>query len=104
MPRFADEAPEALREALREFDHGPSAGGAKALSKALDRTGNRDTITLWHLLRRASPGQRGAVHDRLAGFAPPPDGVTRESVIAGDTAAIAHWGRALGLAVLADAH
>lgn len=101
---FADEAPETLREALREFDHGPSAGGAEALSKALDRTGNRDTITLWHLLRRASPGQRGAVHDRLAGFAPPPDGVTRESVIAGDTAAIAHWGKALGLAVLADAH
>lgn len=99
---FVDDASDALRDALRAFDHGPSADSAEALAGVLASTGEMDTITLWHLLRRTSPASRGPVHDRLAGFAPPPDGVTREGVVAGDAAAIARWGESLGLAVLAD--
>ena len=39
---------------------------------------------MWHLLTRGSLEERGRVYDRLAALAPPPDGVTRELVLAGD--------------------
>lgn len=99
---FADRAAEELRSALRRFDFGPEADGPEARAEVLASSHESDTITLWHVLRR-SPGEaRAAVHDRLASFAPPPAGVTRAGVIAGDATMIDLWGEALGLAVLGD--
>ena len=44
----------------------------------------RDAMTLWHLLTRGTPEERARVYDRLAALAPPPEGVTREQILAGN--------------------
>ena len=44
-------------------------------------------MTLWHLLTRGTPEERARVYDRLAALAPPPEGVTREQILAGNRVA-----------------
>ena len=55
-----------------------------------------DALTLWHLLTRLTGAEREAVYDRMAALAPPPYGVTREGVLAGDHAMLERWWDALG--------
>jgi len=74
-------------EALRDVD----AGNARAVSAALEAARERDTLTLWHLLLRVDEPTRTAVYDRMAALAPPPNGVTREEVLALDAAALQRW-------------
>jgi hypothetical protein len=57
----------------------------------------RDALTLWHLLDRGTPAERERVFDRLAALAPPPPGVTRAAVLAGERYALNEWWNALGL-------
>ena len=56
-------------------------------------------MTLWHLLTRGSPEERARVYDRLAALVPPPEGVTRELILAGNRAALDRWWDQLGVDV-----
>jgi hypothetical protein len=93
-PFAADTSP-ALRTALERFDF--AAGGADALAAVLAQAGDRDKVMLWHLLDRAPVAQRGGVFDKLAGLQPPPAGVTRDGILAGDAGMRARWALDLGL-------
>jgi hypothetical protein len=96
-PRF-DTASAAFADALDALDAGASGDArADALSRALAEARPRDAFSLWHLLARAGDGERGRVYDRLAALAPPPPGVTRAGVLAGDRAMRERWWDELGL-------
>jgi anti-sigma-K factor RskA len=92
---FVDDAPDALRQALKRFDF--ETGAARAsVAEIVSLTRPDDTLTLWHLLGRTSDSDRAAVFDRLAEFSAPPAGVTRGGILAGDAAMRRAWGTALG--------
>ena len=90
---FAIGAPAEFRQALDRFD----TGDATALAQVVTGAGVEDTITLWHLLARASAAQLGPVFDKLASLQPAPAGVTREGILAGDAAMRTRWAADLGL-------
>lgn len=92
---FAEDAPPALRAALQSFDF--ASGGDAALAHVLAEAGERDKVTLWHLLARATAAQRGAVFDKLAEFAPPPASVTRGGILAGNDVMLNRWAFEVGL-------
>ncbi len=56
-----------------------------------------DALTLWHLLTRVERPQAERIFDALAVLAPPPSGIRREDVLAGDRAALDAWWDNLGL-------
>jgi len=88
----------AFREALATIDfNGRSPEMPKALTLVLNESTERDEVTLWHLLARVAAGDRDRVFDRLAALVPPPAGVTREGVRAGDRRMLDAWWDALGL-------
>jgi hypothetical protein len=82
-------ASEALRRAVASYDADPASGAA--VDRVLAAADARSTITLWHLLRRASPAARERVYARLASVAPPPATVTRERVLHGESGALQRW-------------
>ena len=91
---YRSDAPAALREALERLDLGQDPS---ALDRVLTTAGEKDTLSLWHLLARTSPTQRGLVFDRLAELLPPPDGVTRDGILTGDREMLDRWWEELGL-------
>ncbi len=96
-PRF-DDGDHAFQMAVERFDFGRSeADRTAALRAILDRARVRDGLTLWHLLARVRPSERGDVFDALARRVPPPAGVTREGVLALDKDSLDLWWDALGL-------
>jgi hypothetical protein len=97
-PRYED-APEGYAEALAVLDFAPDTDRRRgeSLDLVLTRARRRDALTLWHLLARGDASARGRVYDRMAAVAPPPPGVTREAVLAGDRAALDRWWNSLGL-------
>lgn len=95
-PFHSDTAPE-LRAAIEAFDFGPSAARAPAIAQILAHAQAIDDVTLWHLLGRSAGAERAAVFDTLARVSPPPAGVTRAAILAGDAAARRSWATALGL-------
>jgi len=95
-PRYDNES-QAYRDALDDFDYGDPARRHEALQRVLQYGGNGDAITLWHLIPRVDPADRGAVVDALADQAPMPGGVTRDAVLKADRAALDRWWDALGL-------
>lgn len=114
---FFDDAPASLREGLAELDFpstpapapapaqadtapprepaGPQDRGT-ALANVLSSARKADALTLWHLLGRLTGPEREAVYERMAVLAPPPAGVTREGVLAGDGAMLDRWWDDLG--------
>lgn len=86
---YAVAAGDTLREALARFDF--EGGAARDLDLVLGAATRSDAVTLWHLLPRAVASERGRVFDRLAGLVAPPDGVTRDAVIALDKHALEQW-------------
>jgi hypothetical protein len=46
---------------------------------------------LWHLFRRSDGVDRERLYDKLAGFVPPPPGVTREGMLRGDEQMTSQW-------------
>ena len=66
-----------------------------ALTSMLDQARPRDTLTLWHLLPRVNGEDRARVYDKLAAFAPPPAGVTREGVLRLDQTMLETWRQTL---------
>jgi hypothetical protein len=97
-PRYED-APSGYGEALTILDFEPpdDPRRAAAVDLVVSAARRRDALTLWHLLSRGTPAERHRVYDRLATLAPPPPGVTREAVVAGDRGALDQWWNALGL-------
>jgi len=91
---YREDAPPVLRQALErlDFDQDPSA-----LDDVLAAAGEKDALSLWHLLTRTSLVQRGLVYDRLAALLPPPAGVTREGIVSGDRDMLDRWWGELGL-------
>ena len=91
-PYFTDATP-AFREALKTLDSydAPPPAMSIALTTLLDHARPRDTLTLWHLLSRVSPEHRGLIYDKMAVFAPPPSGVTREAILALDGKMLEAW-------------
>ncbi len=87
-PYYADASPRLQRE-LERFDF--DGGGSPSLNAVLAEAGPRDDLTLWHLLGRVAGSDRGRVFDRLASFMPPPESVTRESILKGDAEALNRW-------------
>lgn len=86
-PYFLD-ASEALRSALTAFDF--EAGGETALATVLAEARPKDSLSLYYLISRSGQS-RAAVYDRLASLVPPPEGVTRDAVVALDAEALKLW-------------
>jgi hypothetical protein len=82
-------ASDPLRRAVAAYDADPSSDAA--VDRVLAAADAHSTITLWHLLRRASPATRERVYARLASIAPPPATVTRERVLRGESGALQRW-------------
>lgn len=83
-PYFEDAA-ESFRDALAQvdFDRGLNVkSGATPLQIILNNSRVRDTLTLWNLLPRVDGPDRAMVYERMAVLVPPPDGVTRDGVLA----------------------
>jgi hypothetical protein len=92
---FDQDASDELRRALSRFDF--EGGGRGAVIAVLDAAGPYDGITLWHLLNKTEGAIRARVFDRLASIESPPEGVTREGILAGDPQHLKAWERYLGL-------
>ncbi len=97
-PQYED-APAAFAGALAVLDFGPADDRRRpeALDGVLAGARRRDALTLWHLLQRGTSAERARVYDRMATLVPPPAGVSRDAVLAGDRKAIDLWWDSLGL-------
>jgi hypothetical protein len=84
---------------LLDFGSPDDPRRAAAYELVLGSARRKDAMTLWHLLVRGTPEERGQVYDRLASLAPPPRDVTREQILAGDRLALERWWDQLGLGV-----
>ena len=91
-PYFED-ASEEFKAALNRFDSLPNwdQERALALDAVLAQARKRDSLTLWHLLSRVGGGERERVYNRLAGFVPPPQGVTIEGIMRLDQGMLESW-------------
>jgi hypothetical protein len=86
---YMEDAPERLRTALTAFD---DRGDTRALEQVLAAARPEDGLTLWHLLTRASAGERGVVYDRFTQLVRVPAEVTRAAIVAREPRAIdAAW-------------
>jgi hypothetical protein len=97
-PCYTD-APQGFADALTILDFASTDDVRRdaALGIILSRARSKDAFTLWHLLSRVRPGERGRVYDRLASLVPPPAAASRERILAGDRRALDAWWDALGL-------
>ncbi len=92
---YLEDASDALTKALATYDF--ANGTSKALSVVLEEARNLDSITLWHLYIRTTGTDKAAVYDRLSSLVPPPRGVTRAGMLAGDHDMIKLWRKHLNL-------
>jgi hypothetical protein len=96
---YYDDAPPGYGQALAVLDFGEPGDDRRgaAFDLVLSSARRRDALTLWHLLSRGSGAERARVFDRLAELAPPPRGVSRMEVLAGDRRALDQWWDSLGI-------
>ncbi len=92
---FDEEASEAFRDALARLDF--EDGADDALTDLLAEATLYDAATLWRLMYKRDLDDRGRLYDRLVELTPPPDGITRDSVLHADLDAIEAWDRHLDL-------
>ena len=96
-PHYED-ASAAFSRALDVLDFSEDAGArTRALADALAEARARDALSVWHLLTRTSGSARTQVYERLTVLVPPPHGVTRDGVLAGDRTMLEAWWGELGL-------
>ena len=100
-PYFTDAAP-ALKNALTIVDLAGADPPDQALAAVLSSARKEDAFTLWHLIERVSGADRVEVVERLATLVTPPQGVTREGVLAGDPVMLERWWNHLGFGEAAD--
>jgi hypothetical protein len=90
-PYFED-ASASFRTALTRLDFEPLATDkSKSLDSLLREARARDTLTLLHLLGRVDGKDRVQVYERMAELVPPPQGVTREGVLALNQQMLDSW-------------
>lgn len=94
-----EDVPAAFADALTILDFLPTTDvrRAAALDTVLAGARTKDALTLWHLLSRGTPEERGRVYDRMAALVPPPPGATREAIVRGDRGPRDEWWGKLGL-------
>src|SRR5229473_5255548 len=95
---YMEDASASFRDALSRFDfesHTPAERNA-LLGILLVDARKDDALTLWHLLSRVSDADRPGLYDRLAGLAPPPEGVTREGILRLDRQMLDAWWSSFG--------
>jgi hypothetical protein len=97
-PYFEDTAA-AFRNALADFDFTAESKElrASALASVLTQARAKDGLTLWHLLSRTDGQERAKVYDRFATLVPPPQGVTRDSILRLDQSMLDLWWNSLDL-------
>jgi hypothetical protein len=83
IPYYGD-APQPMRDALAGFERGDAAALAGVLASARPR----DALTLWHLLTRVAPADRGLAFDRFAQLVALPPEVTRDGALRKDARTI----------------
>lgn len=86
---FFDDVSPAFQAALTKFDF--ENAGSQELQTIIKESRSYDTLTLWHLLSKAAPNERGKIFDALAAFAKPPAGVTREGIMKSDKKMLQLW-------------
>jgi len=74
---YYQDAPEPLRRAVDSFETGDPA----SLDQILASARPRDGLTLWHLLTRVPPADRGRVFDRLGELIVLPAEISRDAVL-----------------------
>lgn len=90
-PYFED-ASAGFRTALTRIDFDSVATDrSKSLDSLLRAARVRDTLTLLHLLGRVDGNDRVKVYERMAELVPPPQGVTREGVLALNQQMLDSW-------------
>jgi hypothetical protein len=92
---YSENASDTLRAALAQFDF--ANGGSETISTVLAEAREADSFTLFHLLFRVVPAERGRVYDRMVEFVSPPPGVTRAGVLQGDKRMLEAWADKFGL-------
>ena len=95
---YMEDASASFRDALSRFDfesHTPAERNALLGILLVDARKN-DALTLWHLLSRVSDADRPGLYERLAGLAPPPEGVTREGILRLDRPMLDAWWSSFG--------
>ena len=94
-----EDVPAGFEEALTILDFSPTTDVRRraALDTVLAGARVKDALTLWHLLSRGTPEERGRVYDRMAALVPPPPGSTRDAIIRGDAQQRDEWWGKLGL-------
>jgi len=90
---YYEDAAEPFRRGLAALEYGDRA----ALTGVLADARPRDGLTLWHLLTRVAPADRGAVFDRFSQLVALPPEVTREAAVRGDPQTIDLCWNALSL-------
>ena len=95
-PYYRDASSEFVAS-LAVVDFGAQPSREAALRALLAQARPRDSLTLLSLLGRLSDSDRAAIYPRLAVLLPPPAGVTRDRIAAGDRSAIDRWWEALAL-------
>ena len=96
---YYEDAPSGYGEALSILDFAPldDSRRAAAFDLVVSSARRRDALTLWHLLTRGTSSERARVYDRLVALAPPPQGVDRGEVLAGDRHALDQWWDSLAI-------
>jgi hypothetical protein len=87
-PYFED-ASERFKQAIDRFDF--EKGGRRELDTLIKEATPRDTLTLWHLLSRVGKAERLQLYERMVGFVPLPDEVTKEGILRLDKEMLRLW-------------
>ncbi|MGZ8710061.1 MAG: hypothetical protein ACXW28_07540 [Thermoanaerobaculia bacterium] len=97
-PCYTDAAP-GIEDALTILDFSPTQDVRRkaALDTVLTLSRPKEALTLWHLLSRGTPEERGRVYERLASLVPPPQEATRDAIRRGDRRALDAWWNTRGL-------
>jgi hypothetical protein len=91
---YFDDSTREFQNALRDFDKNP-VSRTDSVASMLSESRAKDTLTLWHLLPRVNNEDRARVYEKMAGFVPPPAGVTREGVLRLDQKMLEQWRHSL---------
>jgi ferric-dicitrate binding protein FerR (iron transport regulator) len=94
---FYVDASEAFRQALERVDFGAGDARDAALGELLAEARPRDALTLLALVGRLGSAERGRIYDRLSLLVPPPTGVTRAGIVAGDARMLDQWWSRIGV-------
>jgi hypothetical protein len=86
---FFEDASQKFKQALERFDF--EKGGNSELEVLIKEATVRDTLTLWHLLSRVNRSERIRLYNRIVGFVPLPDIVTREGILRLDKEMLRFW-------------